>query len=219
VLPGGYISLVLDRIFGALLFLPVPVVLWLFTRTPVGVVASLGLGALLMVTHRLYARPFALRRADRRCLWCGGAAREGPRVEIVEPLGTKSWRACSDVHRERLGRALGWAERRARFLRIGILGTLGIFLLAMPLAGTGRLGPVTGEDAAAFFKLGVSLTVLPLGWLAAWRGSSASGGTAAPFPIHIQALIGTWAVLWLFRLIGLIWLAQASWHFGARVLR
>jgi hypothetical protein len=218
-LPEEYISPVLDRILGALLFLPVPAVLWLFTRTPLGGIGSLGLGFLVMVTHRTYARPFALRRAGRRCLWCGGGATEGPVLSVVEPLGKNTWRACSDSHRERLERVLGWGEQRARLLRAGILGTLAIFLPAMLLAGTGRLGPVTREDTVAFFKLGVSLTVIPLGWLAAGRGSPSPGGARAPFPIHIQALIGTCAVLWLFRLIGVVWLAQASWQFATRVPR
>jgi hypothetical protein len=208
-----------DRILGVLLFLPVPAVLWLFTRTPLGAVGSVGFGVVVMVTHRFYARPFALRRGDRRCLWCGGAAGDGPRLTIVEPLGTRSWRACSEQHREKLSRLLGWADRRVRLLRLGILGSLGIFVVAMPFAGIGRLGPVSAADVAAAFKLGVSLTVLPLGWLAVLRASPAGDRSSAPFPIHIQALIGTWAVLWLFRLVGLLWLAQALWHFGGRVFR
>jgi len=53
-----------DRLLGILLFLPVPVVLVLFTRAPLGVGISLALGVGLMLTHRLYARPFALARAD-----------------------------------------------------------------------------------------------------------------------------------------------------------
>jgi hypothetical protein len=216
---GAYISPVLDRMLGVLLFLPVPVVLWLFTRTPAGTLGSLGLGVFLMVTHRFYARPFALGRAGRRCLWCGGAAGDGPALAIAEPLGTVTWRACSENHRERLSRLLGWAERRAGSLRLGILGALGVFLVAMPFAGLGRLEPVSGADVVALFKLGVSLTVLPLGWLAVRRASPAGDKLAAPFPVHIQALIGTWAVLWLFRLVGLLWLAQALWHFGGRVLR
>jgi hypothetical protein len=217
--PGVYISLVADRILGVLLFLPVPAVLWLFTRTPLGTVGSLGLGVLGMATHGLYARPFALARAGRRCLWCGGAAGDGPRLEIAEPLGTRTWRACSERHGERLGRVLGWAGAHARFLRVGILGALGIFLLAMPFAGIGRLGPVSGDDVVALFKLGVSSTVLPFGWLAAWRGSPAAGPPAVPLPVHMQALIGTWAVLWLFRLVGLLWLFQSVAHFAARTWR
>jgi hypothetical protein len=38
-----------------------------------------------------------------------------------------------------------------------------------------------------------------------------------PFPVHIQALIGTWAVLWLFRIVGLAWLALATWHVAVRL--
>jgi hypothetical protein len=34
----------------------------------------------------------------------------------------------------------------------------------------------------------------------------------SPFPLHIQALIGSWAVLWLFRLVGLAWLVLAVLH-------
>jgi hypothetical protein len=216
---GVYISLVADRLLGALIFLPVPAVLWLFTRAPLGTVGSLGLGVLVMLTHRLYARPFVLARAGRRCLWCGGAAGDGPRLEVAEPLGTRPWRACSERHGERLARVLGWAGAHARFLRIGILGALGIFLLAMPFAGIGRLGPVTGGDVIAIFKLGVSLTVLPFGWLAAWRGRPAAETAVVPFPVHIQALIGTWLVLWLFRLVGVVWLFQAVAHFASRASR
>ena len=208
-----------DRVFGALLFLPVPAVLWLFTRTPIGAAGSLVLGVALMVTHRLYARPFALRRAARRCLWCGGGASGGPGFDVAEPIGSGPWRACTGGHRERLDRVLGWADRRTWLLRAGILGTLALYLPAMLFAGTGRLGPVTGADAAALFKLGVSLTVLPLGWLAPWRGVPRPGGASSPVPVHVQALIGTWATLWLFRLVGLVWLVQAAWHLGARILR
>ncbi len=131
-------------------------------------------------------------------------------MEIVEPLGTSAWRACSGLHGERLGRVLGWARDHARFLRAGVLGALGVYLVAMPFAGTGRLGPVSGADVVAFFKLGVGATVLPLGWLATRLGRPAADGAAVPFPVHIQALIGTWAVLWLF---------EAVAHFAARGAR
>jgi hypothetical protein len=206
-----------DRTAGGLLFLPVPLVLLLFTQQPFGLAASLGIGVVLMLTHRLYARPFALARAPRRCLWCGGTAAEGPRLEIVEPLGATTWRACRPAHETALARVLSWAEGHARGLRVGILGTLAVFLIAALLAGGGRLGRVTTDDAVAFFRLGIAASVLPLGWLAARQHAEPRERWTSPFPLHVQALIGTRAVLWLFRVIGLFWLAAGLWHLGRRL--
>lgn len=205
-----------DRVLGALLFLPVPIVLFLFTRAPLGVVPSLVLGALLMVTHRLYARPFSLAAAPRRCLWCGSAA-SGPSLEVVEPLGRTTWRTCSQAHAESLGRVLGWAGRHARALRVGILGTLAVFLPLALLLGAGRLHPLASADAVAFFRLGIAATVLPLGFLSLGAAAATEGQRSVPFPVHIQALIGTWAVLWLFRVIGLAWLALGALHVAQRL--
>jgi hypothetical protein len=206
----------LTRLTGLLLFLPVPVVLWLFTRQPLGPWASLGLGAVLMLTHRLYARPFALARAESRCLWCGRSAGEGPRLELEEPLGRTSWRACGDAHADRLARTLGWAARRRRFLAGGILGTLAVFLAGAAAAALGRPAWLEPGDPVALFRLGVAATVLPLGW----RAPSApvpSRDRRLPFPVHIQALLGTLWVLWLFRLVGLWWLGAGLLHLARRL--
>lgn len=206
-----------DRVLGILLFLPVPIVLFLFTRAPLGPLASLGLGVLLVATHRLYARPFALARAGRRCLWCGGAAGDGPALAVVEPLGPTTWRACREDHAARLRRVFGFAGRNAAFLRVGILGSLVAFLAVALLAGLGRAWPSAGADAVALFRGGVAVSVLPLGWLSAARGPEAPSPAPVPFPLHIQALIGTWAVLWLFRLVGIAWLALAVIHVANRI--
>jgi len=203
------------RLLGALLFLPVPVVLGLFTQQPLGVAASLALGVVLMLTHRLYARPFALAWADRRCLWCGGAAGEGPRFDVAEPFGLTRWRACNPDHASRVAGLLAWAGAHPIFLRVGILGTLVVFLLAAWPAASGRLGPLQTSDAVAFFRLGIALTVLPLSILGA-RLAAVGERLPAPFPVHIQALIGTRWVLWLFRIVGAGWLALAAVHWVRR---
>jgi hypothetical protein len=197
-----------DRLLGTLLFLPVPVVLGLFTRAPFGVGASIGLGVLLMATHRLYARPFALSRAGRRCLWCGRATGDGPRVQLEEPSGPSTWRACGEAHRERLTRVFGTADRWRWYLRIGVLGSLALFLGGASLATIGRLGPLTFAGISAAFRLGVALTVLPFGALAAILGPRTAGTIRVPFPVHIQALVGTSAMLWLFRIVGIVWVVQ-----------
>jgi hypothetical protein len=195
-----------DRLAGLALFLPVPVVLFLFTQAPLGLAASLGLGVLLMLSHRFYARPWALARATHRCLWCAGAAGpEGPALELEEPFGRTAWRACGEPHAERLRRVFAWAAGHAAFLKAGILGTLAAFLL---LAAT-RVLP--HADAAALFRIGIALTVLPVAVLSP-RAVPAQGGLRLPFPAHIQALIGTSAVLWLFRIVGVVWLALALRH-------
>jgi hypothetical protein len=207
---------VADRINGILAFLPVPIVLWLFTRQPVGAWASLAVGVALMATHRLYARPFALARADRRCLWCGAPAGEGPRVEVEEPLGRTAWRACRSDHAIRLSRTLGWAVEHRAFLSVGILGALSLFLAGAGLAATGRVPGLRAADPIALFRALVAVVVLPFGWLAL-RGDPAKAGGRLAFPVHIQALIGTNWVLWLFRLVGIWWLAAGLGHLALRL--
>jgi hypothetical protein len=197
-----------DRLLGILLFLPVPLVLFLFTQAPLGVPASLGVGVAIMVSHRLYARPFALARAGRRCLWCGSEAPETSiLLEIIEPLGATAWRACGERHLSRLRRTLGWAERHALFLKAGILGNLLAFL---------AIALVAHADAANLFRFGIAATVLPFGILGP-SGPEPRAAARAPFPVHIQALIGTAAVLWLFRIVGIVWLVLALSHAARRV--
>jgi hypothetical protein len=200
------------RLAGFLLFLPVPVVLTLFTRMPLGVPVSIGLGVVIMATHRLYARPFALRHAAGRCLWCGRPASEGPTFEIEEPFGRTTWRACHDVHAARVRQVLAWATRHTRLLKVGILGGLVVFLVAVLASHYGALGPLRPVDAVAFFRLSVALSVLPLGLLATRAPAPDADPAHAPFPVHIQALIGTWTVLWLFRIVGAAWLVLAVLH-------
>ena len=205
------------RIAGILLFLPVPMVLLLFTRQPLGIAASLGAGTVLMLTHRLYARPFVLARKDRRCLWCGSAPGGGPSLTVREPLGPSSWRACGDVHAARARRTLGWAAAHRRFLALGILGSLGVFLTLAAAVAIGAARALEMADAVALFRLGVALCVLPLGWLGPSRGLEVASDAPLPFPVHIQALVGTLWVVWLFRVVGVWWLAAGLAHVVARV--
>jgi hypothetical protein len=221
---------------------------------PFSVVPSIATGLALMMTHPFYARPWALHRATHRCLWCGGPVAAGPgaspgtALAVTDPRGTVNWGACGDEHRTSLVAMFRFAARHGTLLRVGILGTMIVSLVTAVLADRGWLGPFYVSDASAFFRLGVALTVLPLGWLvprlrdgygvsraSTERVDSSGGGTAtaglgpggtgpagglsAPFPLHVAALIGVNAVLWLFRLVGLIWLAQGAFHVVERVSR
>jgi hypothetical protein len=126
-------------------------------------------------------------------------------------MGETEWRACAP-HRDPLVRTLAWAAAHRRFLRVAIGGGLVVFLLGA------LLGPRV-DDSVAFFRGAVAIAVLPLGWLGPRRAPSAPDALprAVPFPVHIQALIGTAAVLWLFRIVGLVWLALAVRHLAPRL--
>jgi hypothetical protein len=54
--------------------------------------------------------------------------------------------------------------------------------------------------------------VLPLGWLSSPADPPSPEAARLPFPLHIQALVGTAVVVWLFRLVGLLWLGLGLWH-------
>lgn len=202
----------MTRALGVLLFLPVPIVLWLFTRAPLGVTASLGLGVAVMATHRLYARRFALGNAEARCLWCGGASGAGPRLDVQEPLGATAWRACRPEHAESLARLLAWADAHASALKAGILGTLAAFLPLAVLADQGWLGGLSYLDVVSLFRFGIAASVLTLAFRFGSASPPPSTRLRSPFPLHIQALIGSAAVLWLFRLVGAAWLGLAVYH-------
>ena len=215
-----------DRLPGLILFLPVPVVLFLFTQAPLGPALSLVAGVALMGTHRLYARPFALARAERRCLWCGGAAAGGPELAVEEPSmgsadedkpsGATRWRACREAHAQRARRFLTWAGAHSRFVLVGILGTLVLFLALAGLAAFRPGGALRYADAVNVFRLGIAATVLPLSTLGVREGAPAADRLRTPFPVHIQALIGTAAVIWLFRIVGTAWLALSVLYFARR---
>jgi hypothetical protein len=201
------------RLAGLLLFSPVPVVLALFTRLPLGVPASLALGVAIMVTHRAYARPFAVARASRQCLWCAGpVAAQAAVVAVTDPLGRVDWRVCSEAHARRVRGTLAWAKRHAVLLKAGVLGGLALFLPGTVAAHFGALGPLRPEDAVAFFRGAVGLAVAPLGWRGPSADPSVEETVPAPFPMHIQALIGMAAVTWLFRVVGPAWLVLAAAH-------
>ena len=77
--------------------------------------------------------------------------------------------------------------------------------------GQGRKVTVDGRHVAVF-RLGIALAVLPFGWLAPLAGPPGGPKRRLPFPLHIQALLGTLWVVWLFRLVGLWWLVAALVH-------
>ena len=71
-------------IFGIVLFLFIPVVLYLFVAHPAPVAGSLVGGLVLMAGHRFLARPYMLAARPFKCVWCNRVFAEQPEAQPDE---------------------------------------------------------------------------------------------------------------------------------------
>ncbi len=211
---------------GVLLFLFIPLVLFLFVAHPAPIGASLAAGVAIMAAHRPLARPYMRRALAAKCLWCNRALPPAPAAgtpETVETLalgaGGAEWTArCCPAHRAPAARFLAFVERAAWPLRLAIFLPLLLLLASLAAAAAGRglpgLGP--GIDTAAatdLFRLvvGIAVNAAAWGYLAA-APPAAGGALRVPFPLHNFTLLGIRTLLWIFRLVGIWWIALAVTH-------
>jgi len=203
------------RVVGILLFLFIPAVLVLFLRMPFGLAPSVLSGIAIMLAHRRVARPFMDRHLDARCFWCGRDL-EGPGVDAHFRSGRESIaaRACIDGHATDLAAFARVVAATRVLLAIAILvplfAYLGNALLAMADAA-----PLSLDAARLVFKVPIAAAVVGLSFL--WPlGRRLAREPEIAFPAHNLSLLGVWWTLWIFRAVGLIWLAQALWAAAIR---
>ena len=197
---------------GVLLFLFIPVVLYLFVVHPEPVAGSLVAGVALMLGHRFLAVPYFERVRARKCVWCNRALLPGAEraeVEVVAPGRAVAFAACPG-HVAPARRFFSWVDRLRLPLRLGIGVPLVVLLAALAAAAFGR--PAAAPLATDLFRLVVGVTVNAAA-LGAWLGSEPPGGAPSPraaFPLHNFSLLGVRTLLWIFRLVGLWWIFDAG---------
>lgn len=193
-----------------LLFLFIPLVLFLFVRHPEPVGASLIAGVVLMVGHRRLARPYMERVLPVKCAWCNRVlpAGEGETLDLLS--GGREIRArCCAGHRKPAARFFSFLESWRWPLRLGIFVPLLILLGALAITAFGRQAPPS--DTTALFQLVVGITV-NLAALGSLRTPARSSMTV-PFPVHNFFLLGVRNLLWVFRLVGIVWIWMGLRHF------
>jgi hypothetical protein len=195
---------------GVLLFLFIPLVLFLFVRHPEPVGLSLAAGVVLMVGHRFLARPYMERAQAAKCLWCNRSLPEGSEtLELLTAAGPLTARCCPG-HRTPAARFFAFADAWRLALRIGIF--LPLLLLLGSLALTGVAGrPVPLPAITALFQLVVGLTV-NVAALGPFLGKPGER-PAVPFPVHNFFLLGVRNLLWIFRLVGIWWIVRGLLYF------
>lgn len=197
---------------GVLLFLFIPVVLFLFVRHPEPVGVSLAAGVLLMLGHRFLARPYMKRVLPLKCVWCNRLlpdAPEGRRAGEISTLelgsgGRVVQARCCAVHRRPAAKFFSFLQAWRWPLRLGIFVPLLFLLVALAASAAGQPAPV--PLATAWFKLvvGITVNVAAFGYLAAREQAPLE----VPFPVHNFFLLGVRNLLWIFRLVGLWWIWQ-----------
>jgi hypothetical protein len=192
------------RLAGLLLFLFIPLVLFLFVVHPEPLGLSLAAGVVLMVGHRRLARPYMLRVLPVKCLWCNRLLAEGAPSETLElntgggPLAAR----CCPGHRQPAARFFAWLDALRWPLRAGIFVPLLLLLGTLAFAAFGQDAPLSG--VTAWFKLlvGVTVNLAALGPLVGREKSA----PVVPFPVHNFFLLGVRNLLWIFRLVGVWWI-------------
>jgi hypothetical protein len=203
---------------GVLLFLFIPLVLFLFVRHPAPIALSLVAGVVLMIGHRRLARSYMERVLPWKCVWCNrvlpraDAAGKAPGTDLVELEAGKhvlSARCCTG-HRDPAVRFFSFLQAWRWPLRLGIFVPL--LLLLVALAGTAEGVQVPLDDATALFQLvvGITVNVAALGYLFL---RPRTPPIPVPFPVHNFFLLGVRTLLWIFRLMGIWWIWKGvSWY-------
>lgn len=193
---------------GVLLFLFIPLVLFLYVRHPEPIWASLIAGVVLMMGHRLLARPYMERALPVKCAWCNRVlpAEGGETLELGEIRAR-----CCPGHRPPAAKLFAFLDSWRWVLRAGIFVPLLLLLATLAAAAFGLQPPL--DEVTAFFKLAVGITVnlAAFGYLFVQPRSPA----AVPFPVHNFFLLGVRNLLWVFRLVGIWWIWQGLRHFLA----
>jgi hypothetical protein len=190
---------------GVLLFLFIPLVLFLLVRQPAGPGWSVAIGLAIMFGHRFLAAPWMAKFADVRCLWCGrvGAGRTLP---VVASGRTWQMTACSDSHGMQVTRFLGFVFRFRASIGLGIFLPLAWLVVASLAAAAGWPLLPHATNALAF-RVVVAATVVAASIAPfAFAFAAPAPPLRCPFPLHNLFLLGIRNVLWVFRIIGAWWL-------------
>jgi hypothetical protein len=197
---------------GVLLFLFIPLVLFLFVRHPEPVGLSLAAGMVLMVGHRFLARPYMARALDAKCLWCNRALpAENETLELATAAGPLTAHGCPG-HRTPAARFFAFADAWRLVLRLGIFLPLLLLLGSLAAKALGRAVPLA--SITALFQLAVGLTV-NVAALGPFLGKQPAEPPAVPFPVHNFFLLGVRNLLWIFRLVGVWWIVRGLLYWGA----
>lgn len=198
---------------GLLLFLFIPLVLFLYLQHPEPMAVSLTAGVFLMLGHRLLARPYMFHVQDKKCLWSNAplGPDEGETIRIRHRGGEQEAR-CRERYLHQLQRFFTFTYRVRHVLAAGIFIPLLLLLAGLGGAafGSGPFLPLDSLKAIFQLSVGISVNLAAWGFLTVTRSDET---LQVRFPIHNFFLLGISNLLWIFRLMGGWWIVVATRFF------
>jgi hypothetical protein len=187
---------------GVLLFLFIPLVLFLFLRYPMGVRLSFLIAISLMLGHRFVAIPFMNRYRLKRCLWCGKTER--PRTNLEVHAGKSlQFEFCKNGCFSNAKRFFDFCNRYKTLLRIGIFIPLLWYLITMMMVSY-ELFSFPYDWNNFIFRFFIACSVVAISFL--FKTGHEVSNPHFPFPIHNLFLLGIRNTLMVFRLVGIWWI-------------
>jgi hypothetical protein len=198
------------RLQGVVLFLFIPLVLWLMLAQPVHPLGALLTAVALMFAHRFIAVPYMEKNLEYRCLWCGQEIAPGCRYRVVSSGVERAFNFYIDGMRDKAARFLTYAQKFALPLRVLILGTLAYYVIAEILRLAGVSAMPSHETNSLVFRGIIGLTTLTT--FIAYRFVEGiphmKGPVKFPFPIHNLFLLGIFWTLLIFGAVGAWWVVD-----------
>ncbi|MBI1851689.1 MAG: hypothetical protein HYR85_15215 [Planctomycetes bacterium] len=191
---------------GVLLFLFIPLVLYLFVQHPFGIVVSYSVAIVVMFTHRFVAIPFMNRFRECRCVWCGRRAAPGRAIEIESRRGAARFAVCDERCRDRLRCFAGFVDGHRRAIALAIFVPLATYVVLGFVRALASVG-VSEPLERSLLQAPIALTVVSVAFLHR-LGPEPEGRPRMPFPIHNLFLLGVRTTLVVFVGVGVFWLAQ-----------
>jgi hypothetical protein len=184
---------------GTLLFLFIPLVLFLFLKHPLGILISFGVAISIMVAHRFVAIPFMNRFKNLRCLWCGRTSR----TRVKQNVGSIEFQFCQQNCITKAKKFFDFCSRYSPILKSGIFIPLAWYVITMILSALNVIH--FPEDWNHFiFQFFIAVTVVTISFL--YRIGKQTDALTFPFPIHNLFLLGIQNTLIVFRLVGFWWI-------------
>lgn len=187
---------------GVLLFLFIPLVLFLLLRYPFGIQISFLIAILLIAGHRFVAIPFMERYRSSRCFWCGRTSRIRTSLQVWAGK-VMTFEFCLGACLSNAKRFFDFCDRYKAIVRIGIFVPLLWYVITMILISF-QVFSFSMEWNHFIFRFFIACTVVGISFL--YKLGNELSNPRFPFPIHNLFLLGIRNTLMVFRLVGIWWI-------------